>query len=369
MTTKEKVLEILTNSNKETIDNLCPSLSPNNDNEELSISGELLAKECGVSRTAIWKAINNLRKEGFQIEGTTNGGYILKNDKDAFDKELFSHYFTENFPEFKNSNIECFEEIDSTNTYGKRLLAENGSFRTPDGQLTDFGKKYNNSIIVAESQTAGRGRLGRTFYSPKKTGIYLSIIYGPEGGITQPAKLTAFSAVAVYRAIKKLYNVQPSIKWINDIFINGKKVCGILTEGFTNFETGTIEAAIIGIGVNIEDNPECFPEDVAKIAGGILRQHETKSAGRCQLAAEIAGQVLTILNEAPEKVMEEYKNASFIIGQEVEIHPVIGDNKKNYNAKVLDIDNEASLVVQLPDGTKKTLSSGEISLKSTSFIK
>ena len=371
MSTKEKVLKILTNCNNEIIDNLYVSSSIN----ENTISGETLAKECGVSRTAIWKAINNLRKEGFQIEGTTNGGYLLKNDKDGFDKELFTKYFSETFPAFKDSHIECFEEIDSTNTYGKKLLAENGSFRQQNGQLTEFGKKYHNSIIVAESQTAGRGRLGRTFYSPKKTGIYLSIIYSPEGGITQPAKLTAFSAVAVYRAIKKLYNVEPAIKWINDIFINGKKVCGILTEGFTNFETGTIEAAIIGIGVNIHDNPECFPKDVAKIAGGILGADDGSPAnnkkdqgGRCQLAALIAGEVLSVLEEDTKSVMEEYKRLSFIIGQEVEIHPVIGNDRENYVARVVDIDENASLVVQLPDGTKRTLSSGEISLKSSSFI-
>ena len=365
MTTKEKVLELLLN-------------------KENQVSGEDLAQHCGVSRTAVWKAINSLRSEGFNIEGTTNGGYVIKDNKDAFNKELFSSYFSENYPKFKNSTIECFEEIDSTNTYGKKLLAENGNFRQPDGQLTEFGKKYNNAIIVAESQTAGRGRLGRTFYSPKKTGIYLSIIYGPKGGIKEPAKLTAFSAVAVCRAITKLYGgldsqngleIKPAIKWINDIFINGKKVCGILTEGFTNFETGTIEAAIIGIGVNIHDNPECFPKDVAKIAGGILGADEGSTAnnkkeqgGRCQLAALIAGEVLSVLEEDTKSVMEEYKQLSFIIGQDVEIHPVIGDNKQNYNAKVIDIDNEASLVVQLPDGTKRTLSSGEISLKSSSFI-
>ena len=367
MTTKEKVLEILTNSNKGNKTNLGLNFSEYIDSNLQSVSGEYLAQECGVSRTAIWKTINKLRKEGFLIEGTTNGGYILKNNTDAFDKELFLQYFTSSFPLFKNSHVECFSEIDSTNTYSKRLMAENGSFRDAKGQLTDFGNIYHNSVIVAESQTAGRGRMGRTFYSPKKTGIYLSVIYSPEGGITQPAEITAFSAVAVCRAIRKLYKIKPAIKWINDIFINNKKVCGILTEGFTNFETGTIEAAIIGIGVNIEDNPDFFPEDVAKIAGGILQKDEEKKAGRCQLAAEIAGQVLTILTEAPESVMAEYKEDVFIIGKQVEIHPVIGDDKANYNATVIDIDNNASLVVKLNDGTVKTLSSGEISLISSSF--
>ena len=350
MTTKEKVLNILLNNNNS------------------QISGEMLAEKCGVSRAAIWKAINTLRGDGFQIEGTTNGGYIVKNEVDAFNKELFTQYFYSSFPSFTNSNIECFSEIDSTNTYAKRLLASNGSFRDSKGELTPFGLKYNNSIIIAESQTEGRGRLGRTFYSPKKTGIYLSIIYSPKGGITEPSRLTAFSAVAVKRAIKKLYNIDAKIKWINDIFVNNKKVCGILTEGFTNFETGTIEAAIIGIGINIEDNEEFFPKELQNVAGGILKTSDNK-VGRCKLGAQVAGEVLQVLNEDPEKVMDEYKEGSFIIGKVVEIHPVIGDDSKNYNAQVIDIDHKASLVVKMENGEIKTLSSGEISLTSSSFTK
>ena len=351
MTTKDKVLDYLLNNNNS---------SP--------LSGEKLAQQIGVSRTSIWKAINTLRDEGFQIEGTTNGGYIIQNDKDAFNKELLSLYFKSSYPEFSNSHIECFSEIDSTNTYAKRLLAENSNMRNQNGELTPFGKKYNNAIIVAESQTNGRGRLGRTFYSPKKTGIYLSIIYSPKGGIKDPARLTAFSAVAVKRAIKEVYNIDAKIKWINDIFVNGKKVCGILTEGFTNFETGTIEAAIIGIGINIEDNSDIFPKELSNIAGGIVSKDNIKS-GRCKLASVVAGEVLKVLNEDVTKVMEEYKNGSFIIGQTVEIHPVIGDDSKNYNAKVLDIDNNASLVVETESGNVKTLSSGEISLRSSIFAK
>ena len=353
MTTKEKVLDILLNKNN------------------LQISGEMLAEHCGVSRTAIWKAINSLRNEGFQIEGTTNGGYIIKNEKDAFNKELFSQYFSSNYKTFSNSYIECFSEIDSTNTYAKRILAENGNMRNPNGELTTFGEKYNNSIILAECQTNGRGRLGRIFYSPKKTGIYMSLIYCPKGGITEPSRLTAFSAVAVRRAIKKLYNINAKIKWINDIFVNGKKVCGILTEGFTNFETGSIETAIIGIGINIEENEDFSSNGISNIAGGILNKEEEEKTtiGRCELASVVAGEVLTVLNEEPSSVMNEYKEGSFIIGKTVEIHPVIGDDSKNYNAQVLDIDNSASLVVRLSDGSTKTLSSGEISLKSSEFTK
>jgi len=346
MTTKEKVLEILQRSGS-------------------SVSGETLAGECGVSRTAVWKAVNSLRQAGFVIEGTTNGGYILNSDNDVFSRELVSSYFAQTFPQFKDSHIECFEEIDSTNTYAKRILTEAGAMRDWQGFLTEAGLKYHKSFIVAEKQTAGRGRLGREFVSPSKSGIYLSIIYAPEGGITDPAKLTAFAAVAVKRAVKKLCGVESKIKWINDVFVNGKKICGILTEGFTNFETARIESAIVGIGVNIKDNPEVFTGEVAKIAGSIGTD---KSIKRTELAAEIAGSFLELMESNSQEIMEEYRKASFLIGQTVDVHPVIGDDKSVYKARVLDIDDNAGLVVELNDGSTKTLSSGEVSLKSYSFV-
>ena len=348
MATKDKVLEILKENLK---------------NGSEAVSGEQLAAVCNVSRAAVWKAVNSLRELGYNIQGTTNGGYVLSEGSDLFSTEIFTTEFNKSFPAFAGNHIETFKTIDSTNTYAKRLLSECGNLRGIDGELTKAGKLYHNSIFVAEAQTAGRGRLGRTFYSPSKTGIYLSVIYAPKGGIVQPAKLTAFSAVAVCRAIKKLYGLSTDIKWINDIYYNGKKLSGILTEGISNFETGQIEAAIVGIGINIADNPEVFPPDVAQVAGSITGTGESKSfVSRCQLAAQVAGEVLAIFEQEPKSILEEYKKASFLIGQTVEIHPVIGDEKNVYKAKVVDIDDNAALVVELDDATKKALSSGEVSL-------
>ncbi len=347
ITTKEKVMQFLLQKKGEVV------------------SGQQIADLCGVSRAAIWKSINSLRSEGWQISGTTNGGYILAGGNDIFSQEVFTKCLFESFPEFsdefKKYKIECFKEIDSTNTYAKRLLTEDSSI--------------NKRIIVAESQTAGRGRLGRTFYSPVNTGIYLSVVYSPEEIITQPATITAFSAVAVCRAVKKLYGVNPSIKWINDIFAGGKKICGILTEGFTNFESGQIESAIIGIGINIKDNPEIFPDDVKKIAGSIASAESSQTkdgvqehfASRCELAARVVGEVIKVLSENPRDVIREYKENSFLIGTMVNVFPVAGNSSEVYQAKAVDIDENAGLVVELPDGTKKTLSSGEVSLKSVNF--
>ncbi len=371
MSTKEKVLELL----------LKALFS---DGDEKIVSGEKLAAECEVSRAAVWKAVNTLRAEGFAIEGTTNGGYCLSDD-DIFTKEAFTQIIAQKYPELTGSTIEVFKEIDSTNTYAKRVLSECGSLRNPDGTLTQAGKKYHCAVITAESQTAGRGRLGRTFVSPAKTGVYLSIIYAPEGGITNPAKLTAFTAVAVCRAIKILYGIIPDIKWINDLYLNGKKICGILAEGFTNFETGMIESAVIGIGINIRDNEAFKKADISKIAGAIENNLKTaalyevskfsspdskckpeiKKTSRCELAACVASNVIKIMKEPTDSVMKEYKKASFLIGKELTVHPLAGSDKAEYSAVAVDIDDNAALIVELADGTRKALSSGEITLHNT----
>ncbi len=353
MTTKEKVLQKLQDASGK------------------SVSGEELASECGVSRAAIWKAVNSLRTQGHNIEGTTNGGYIL-GISDFFSKEIFEQTFSSKYPQFKDCHTECFKEIDSTNTYAKRKLAECGNLRDSNGSLTEAGKEYHKSIIIAESQTAGRGRLGRTFVSPDKTGIYITIIYAPEGGIKNPASLTACTAVAICRAIKALYskkNIEPKIKWINDIFVNGKKICGILAEGVTNFESGMIEAAVVGIGINLKDNKKAFNGELEKVVGALENGDEKdENISRACLAAEITGQVLNIFEEdksCHEKIMEEYREASFLIGQQITVFPLIGDIKSSYKATATSIDDNAGLIVTLPDGSKKTLNSGEVTLKSS----
>lgn len=349
MKTKELVLEALSEAKKS--------------QTAISISGEELAKKCQVSRAAIWKAVDSLRKEGFIIQGTTNGGYILEENNDVVSPALFYSYIKNNYPEesdlhkdFHKIQVECFKEIDSTNLYAKKLLAAS--------------PRLNKKVIIAEHQTAGRGRMGRTFYSPAKSGIYLSAIYSPANPITNPAKITAFSAVAVCRAIKKLYGIETKIKWINDIFYNDKKICGILTEGFTNFETSLIESAIIGIGINIEENKEAFPEEVKKIAGSIFSNNTdtlNTHVSRCELAAEVSVQLFKILEEAPEAVFKEYKELSFLLGKTLTVYPVIGNEKSSYKAKAVDIDENASLIVELSDGSRKSLFSGEVSLKSANF--
>ena len=344
MTTKQKVFELLSK------------------NKGSHISGEKLAQECGVSRAAIWKAVKAIRDEGFVVEGTNNNGYTLagQQSSDILSQAVLEYELSQAYPEFTGSHIECFETIDSTNTYAKKLA-------TQDAQ------QYNQALIAAESQTAGRGRIGRSFESPAGTGVYLSLIITPKRGITKPAVITASAAVAVCRAIKKLYGVQPAIKWINDIYVQNdgvlKKAVGILTEGITNFETGLIESAVIGIGVNIKPSEKIKKSAAKDIAGFVTKApcinatpQSKELPSRARFITEIAGQVFKILQEPMNKVIAEYKSLMFLIGKTLTVYPLIGDEKSAYSAVAIDIDQDAALIVQLPDGKKKSLNSGEVTL-------
>lgn len=267
-------------------------------------------------------------------------------------KPMELNELNEYFNQLSQSKVHFFKTIDSTNTYAKKLLEQ-----------ADNICSLNKNVIIAESQTAGRGRLGRKFYSPAQTGIYLSIIYVPDEKITNPAKITAFSAVALKRVIERLYKVNPKIKWINDLYLNGKKIAGILTEGFVNYTSGTIDAAIIGIGVNVQNNYREIPEELSTIVGAIQGEEECRcSITNARFIFEIVNEVFTVLQENPEDIISEYKNGLFMLGNKITVHPIIESDEGVFEATAIDIDSEARLIVELPDGTRKALNSGEVSL-------
>lgn len=334
------------------------------------VSGQELAEKCGVSRTAVWKAIKSLAKDGIKIEGVTNRGYRLEGNE-----ENLSLSAMESLVLPKEGIRFCvYDRLDSTNLEAKRLCAQAGILRDALGALTPEGKKLHKLVIIANEQTAGRGRLGREFYSPAKTGVYLSMIYIPQKNIVHPAKMTAAAAVAVCRVFKRLYKAEPKIKWVNDIFVNGKKVCGILTEGITDFETGRIEAAVIGIGINIYEDAKGFPARIAGTAGSVLGT-KGEQAKRNELAAQTAQELSHIyaeqendpLSSEAKDIIREYKQLNFLLGKTLEITPVIGGEEK-YTAKAVDITEDAALVVKKSDGTYQTLQSGEVSLYSKNFL-
>lgn len=329
MTVKDSVFSVLQNSKT----------------DDGFVSGQELAESCGVTRTSVWKAINALRSEGAQIEAVTNRGYRLVSN-DVYNASEIQRHISD-----KSVKIKFFEELDSTNTQAKRDLAEKDA------------KSLHKTVYVAARQTAGRGRLGRQFYSPEESGIYFSIVFA-NGNITAPAVITASAGVAVSRALEKIYGVDAKIKWVNDVFVGGKKVCGILTEGVANLETRVIEAAVVGIGINIVTNKN-QPEELKDIAGSLISSF--KNRRQSELCAEVVNEFLAIMDGGQEEIkksMQEYKDRSFLIGREIEISPVINSEDKNYKCVVQDITEDAKLVVRLKNGEIKALDSGEISIHS-----
>lgn len=256
--------------------------------------------------------------------------------------------------------ISHFDSIDSTNTYSKNLVQEslkNGTFST-----------LETTLVTANTQTAGRGRLGRSFYSPAQTGIYMSLIYKHQNQKMTPAMYTSTAAVAVSRILDRFFNIQTQIKWVNDIYLGGKKICGILAEGVLGTDNDGIKAIVVGIGINISTKD--FPDQLNQKAGSIMElQEKTNCASpditNQKLAEEIAEECIKIFSstEQVSLALQEYRNRSCVIGKTVTVHPIIDNAATDYSATVTGITDDAKLIVQLPDGTNKMLDSGEISIK------
>ena len=339
------------------------------------VSGESLALSCAVSRTSVWKAIKALQADGYQIDAVSNRGYRLSASPDTID----GAYIAEQIAALgvQAGAVTAFAEVDSTLSESKRQCAAIGAFRTASGALTPDGVKLHRALIVAGKQTAGRGRMGRAFVSPPNSGVYFTLIYAPKNGVTNPALLTAAAAVAVARATDELFGTDAKIKWVNDVFLDGKKICGILTEGVANFETGRIEAANVGIGINVRDMG--FTGELSHIATSITQaapdKEQAARVSRNDLVAHVAAHLLRFYDawetddtQTTTALLTEYKSRSFLIGKTVTVNPAAGLQGEPYTATVLDIADDAGLVVQLADGTKKTLQSGEVSLHSSSFL-
>jgi len=233
----------------------------------------------------------------------------------------------------------CYDEIDSTNTEAKRMLMRGFS---------------EDAVIVANKQTAGRGRLGRSFYSPAQTGIYVSYILHPNGTLEHLVSLTTAAAVAVDRAIRKLTDQKPEIKWVNDLYLDGKKICGILAETVTRQESQDGIGIVIGIGLNL--STEVFPAELSGIAGSLQAPHIKKS----RMIAAITEELFR-LAEHPENqsYMEDYRAHSMVLGR----HIVFAERETRTEALVTGIDDDGGLIVRLDDGTERVLFTGEISLR------
>lgn len=304
------------------------------------ISGQELADRLGVSRAAVWKSVEELRREGYLIESASNRGYRLSSRSDVLSAAGIRRHCAD-----PRLAIGYAPVIDSTNT-ALKTLANDGA---PEG-----------TVLVAGEQTAGRGRMGRSFYSPGDTGVYLSLLLRPRLPAAEAVGLTAAAAVAVAEAIEELSGRRAEIKWVNDVLLDGKKVCGILTEASLDCETGSMSYAVVGVGVNALAPAGGFPEELRQVAGAVFGADAPPDL-RCRLAAAVLDRLTDCCARPGEpEIREAYRSRLGVIGRDVRL---LSPGKAPVDARVLALERDYSLRVRLSDGRETVVNSGEVSLR------
>lgn len=308
-----------------------------NEKETEFISGQYLAELFSVSRNAVWKAVNSLRQDGYNIYAVQNKGYTL-DGYSIFTGEVIKSYLQ------SPVKIEYIPNVTSTNDiimeYGKQGIEE---FTT----------------VVADSQSSGRGRKGRIFYSPDNAGTYFSILLRPNINFSESLYITTAAAAAVTEAMKQLYNMDTEIKWVNDVYYNGRKMCGILTEAHIDMESGTVDYAALGIGINVFEPENSYHKDIKNIAGAAFCRSMFDNKIRCEITAK----VIDIFYEYYKNLsditfLNTYKSRSFLTGKNVTIEK----NGIVQKAFVKGIDDKCRLSVMLENGIEENLNSCEVNL-------
>ncbi len=309
------------------------------------LSGEALAKELNISRAAVWKVIDSLRKSGCNIESKSKLGYRLIKESNVLHKESILSLLPKEIKE--RVNIHVHQSIDSTNQEAKRLLTQ---------------KLQQDTIIIAASQSEGRGRLGRNFYSPLNTGLYFSYIVTQVLSIKDALKITSSAAVATSRAIEEVVDAHIEIKWVNDLIKDEKKVAGILTEGVSNFESGKVESIVIGIGINLFPPKGGFPPELQDIATTLLDREEDIINN---LSVSLITHLHKILQDVHDpSIMDEYRERSCLLDTPITV--IQHDN--SYPAYVIAIEDDGSLKIKDENNIEKVLNSGEISIRKRTLI-
>lgn len=319
---KKKILNILRNSKDE------------------YISGEKISEELGITRAGIWKHIKSLKESGYVIESISNRGYKLISTPDIIDGNEILPLLT---TKYMGKNFIHYDKVDSTNVECRKECNNN---------------PIEGTVIVAEEQASGKGRLGRSWVSPKGTGIWMSIVLTPKISPIMAPRSTLIGAAAVYTALKDM-GIPVGVKWPNDIIINGKKICGILTE--MNAEIERINYVIMGIGINV--NMDSFPEELKEKATS-LKIELGNEIDRKKLVAAILNNLENYYDDFKNtgdisRVIEICREGSLLINKEVRL---INGNDEVI-CTVLDIDEDGELIVRYKDGTLGRVMSGEVSVR------
>lgn len=305
------------------------------------VSGQNISKYLGVSRTAIWKAVSTLKKDGYNIESVNNKGYLLLNKNETLSRvEIEQCINTYNYS--SPPKIIYLNEVDSTNNYAKKVS---------DSLNADF-------LVVSDMQTLGKGRLGRSWDSPSGSSIFMSLCIKPDIAIEKASIITLVMAVSLCEAIEEIYSIEPLIKWPNDIVFNSKKISGILTEMSSDMDG--IKYIISGVGINV--NNKDFPDNIKETASSLFLETGTLM-DRARLIASTVYHFYNNFNiflktEDMTDLKEKYEKHLANIGKEVKIL----DPKNKYTATALGIDESGALLVNT-DGKIKRIISGEVSVR------
>jgi len=310
------------------------------------VSGGELSRRFNISRTAIWKYVEELRREGYCVEASPRKGYRMI----PSEERLNSWEIAENLDtQIVGRVVHYFDAIDSTNNYAKKLAAEGCA----DGLA-----------VVAGQQTAGRGRLGRSWVSQPDKGIYITVVLRPDMAPAETQILTLAAAVAAVRAIYAAAGISLGIKWPNDLVAAGRKVCGILLE--MSSEADRVNYIVIGIGINYSQEPEDFPEELRNRAISLKMAAEdapSKSISRLSiirsLLRELDAVYRIILEGGQEKILQMWREHSVTIGREVRF--MLRDME--YTGTAVDITRDGKLSIECSDGIRRDLYSGEVSVR------
>lgn len=301
------------------------------------VSGQKISDELGITRAAIWKRMNKLKEMGFEIESVTKKGYKLVSYPDFMNNDLI-----ETGIDLKKigSKVITMETVESTNDFAKQIARD----------------EQDGTIVISEEQTKGKGRRGRFFYSGSKEGIYISLILKPQIEPSKASFLTSIAAAALAKTLNEL-NVEVGIKWPNDVLIDGKKICGILTEMSADVES--VEYIILGMGINIKG--ESFPEEIKDIATSLKIQGY--NIGRLELLWRFLpifeDLYLSFVDGDKNEILKILKEYSCILGKEIYVHY----QDKVEKGKAIDITKDGTLVVEFENEEIKELNSGEVSIR------
>lgn len=303
-----------------------------------TVSGAQMAEAFGISRNAVWKAIKRLQDKGVKVVSRDRAGYHLQEVRDVLIPDRVAAYLPQDHP----FTFHYQDQPASTNDIAK-ALAEEGA---PAG-----------TVVLADSQTSGRGRLGRPFYSPPGTGLYLSLLFRPQDPPALSGLLTVAAAVAAAEAAEGLVGRPIGIKWVNDCFIGDRKFSGILTEAALSMEDLSLRYAVVGVGVNVVTPQDGFPADLTPIAGALLAPDQVRQDQRAKLCAHILTRLWAYGHDlANRPFLQAYEDRLIMLGKPL----TVVQGGQTYQATAYGIDDQARLLLKTREGEERVLSGGEI---------